>query len=350
MLIMSLMVLVKPSRLKIGLTTSFVTVESPIIRFTTSEADVTSSMTNVGGGEMETNTNSKGQQSSLTSMPLAIVTRIVFGDGEESISSQHLSDNSASSSSSSPSILHYRWQEHRTRGGLEMLGIKIERRSGSRAAGLERRSRRRVKKLAVKRTNSASVGIGLGVEASAVALSEPPPALVGTFKAVDPSDRLKEIAVAECANFSSGRGGVSSGVGGTTRTAAFLSRGAEISRRTIDEANGRGHSSSRNVSVSATNLSGVAASSTSAMEDEEQAFQDSLRYERLLCEFRALYPTEHWKNCCLYNDDFLRTINPHWLQFDPPSQLSHYILATLYAVIMVIGLFGNYLVIFMFLR
>nr|XP_018914573.1 PREDICTED: neuromedin-U receptor 2-like [Bemisia tabaci] len=86
-------------------------------------------------------------------------------------------------------------------------------------------------------------------------------------------------------------------------------------------------------------------SNVSGLSEDEEA-----RNQRILYAFRSAYPIEQWKNCCYFSEDFLASINPHWLQFTPPDRSSHYILASLYAVIMVVGLFGNYLVIFMFLR
>lgn len=43
-------------------------------------------------------------------------------------------------------------------------------------------------------------------------------------------------------------------------------------------------------------------------------------------------------------------VNPHWLQFDPPSHLSHLVLASVYVIIMVVGLAGNGLVVYLFIR
>nr|BAQ54741.1 opsin, rhodopsin-7 like [Somatochlora uchidai] len=72
---------------------------------------------------------------------------------------------------------------------------------------------------------------------------------------------------------------------------------------------------------------------------------------RMLRErFQSLWPTGLWKSHGLYNDDYLLLINPHWLGFPPPRPSSHYILAVLYTVVMVVGVSGNFLVIFMFCR
>lgn len=69
-------------------------------------------------------------------------------------------------------------------------------------------------------------------------------------------------------------------------------------------------------------------------------------YER----FKSVYPVEEWKSLGFFTEDFLYDINEHWLQFDPPTKTSHYTLAAMYAIIMTIGVVGNCLVIFMFLK
>lgn len=50
-------------------------------------------------------------------------------------------------------------------------------------------------------------------------------------------------------------------------------------------------------------------------------------------------------------DQALRcVVNPHWLTYSPPSHLCHVIITALYLVIMILGLVGNGLVIFLFIR
>ncbi|XP_047485265.1 uncharacterized protein LOC125036587 isoform X2 [Penaeus chinensis] len=41
-------------------------------------------------------------------------------------------------------------------------------------------------------------------------------------------------------------------------------------------------------------------------------------------------------------------VNPHWLEFDPPSHLSHLVLGAIYIIILIVGCFGNGLVIYLF--
>ncbi|XP_046671566.1 uncharacterized protein LOC124361549 [Homalodisca vitripennis] len=66
--------------------------------------------------------------------------------------------------------------------------------------------------------------------------------------------------------------------------------------------------------------------------------------------FRSRYPVEEWKSLGLFTEDYLHLIDKHWLQFSPPRHSSHYILAGLYTLVMTVGVTGNCLVIFMFLR
>lgn len=47
---------------------------------------------------------------------------------------------------------------------------------------------------------------------------------------------------------------------------------------------------------------------------------------------------------------FVASINPFWYQFSPPSAQAHYTLGVIHLIIMVVGLFGNALVMFMFIR
>lgn len=64
----------------------------------------------------------------------------------------------------------------------------------------------------------------------------------------------------------------------------------------------------------------------------------------------AKYPIAMWKDHGFYTDDYIKLINGHWLKFAPPSSTAHYVLGTLYTVIMVFGCFGNSLVIFMYIK
>lgn len=66
--------------------------------------------------------------------------------------------------------------------------------------------------------------------------------------------------------------------------------------------------------------------------------------------FISRHPVDDWKALGYFTEDYLHVISKHWLQFPPASHSSHYVLAVLYALIMSVGVTGNFLVIFMFLR
>lgn len=51
-----------------------------------------------------------------------------------------------------------------------------------------------------------------------------------------------------------------------------------------------------------------------------------------------------------FSDNYLKTVHRHWLSFPPPPHAAHYFLAVLYICIMILGIFGNSLVIFMFIK
>ncbi|XP_039965047.1 opsin, ultraviolet-sensitive [Bactrocera tryoni] len=51
-----------------------------------------------------------------------------------------------------------------------------------------------------------------------------------------------------------------------------------------------------------------------------------------------------------YDVSYIERINPFWLQFEPPSTRTYYIMAIIYIIISSIGCLGNSLVIFMFVR
>lgn len=71
---------------------------------------------------------------------------------------------------------------------------------------------------------------------------------------------------------------------------------------------------------------------------------------RLILQFKTVYPIEVWKRYGLFSDDYIDRINVHWLKFPPPETSTHYLLAALYGIIMILGFTGNALVIFMFIR
>lgn len=70
----------------------------------------------------------------------------------------------------------------------------------------------------------------------------------------------------------------------------------------------------------------------------------------LIEKFKEQWPIEKWHRYGLFHDDYLVMINPHWLQYPPPSALINYTLGSFYMVMLCIGCFGNILVLFMYCR
>ncbi|XP_076368155.1 opsin-2-like [Tachypleus tridentatus] len=60
----------------------------------------------------------------------------------------------------------------------------------------------------------------------------------------------------------------------------------------------------------------------------------------------AASPLDKWKT--ILTSEFLQLVPNHWLQFDPPSDSSHYILGTVYFVVMMTGILGNGTIVWLF--
>ncbi|XP_050442474.1 opsin, ultraviolet-sensitive-like [Adelges cooleyi] len=67
-------------------------------------------------------------------------------------------------------------------------------------------------------------------------------------------------------------------------------------------------------------------------------------------QFHRKYPVHLWKDHGFYTDDFFELINKNWLKHEPTSAFKHYIMGIMYTIIMVVGCFGNALVIIMYIR
>jgi hypothetical protein len=89
--------------------------------------------------------------------------------------------------------------------------------------------------------------------------------------------------------------------------------------------------------------------STTTIDGFPVPVEDS-EWDQLVRTFSAKYPMESWERLGHFDESYLRLINRHWLTFDPPSPSTHHFLAALYVLLMIIGLSGNFLVIFMFVR
>lgn len=71
---------------------------------------------------------------------------------------------------------------------------------------------------------------------------------------------------------------------------------------------------------------------------------------QILKKFKELWPVGLWLKYGLFTENYLSSINPHWLQFAPPDPRVQYVLASVYLIILIIGCFGNILVLCMYLR
>ncbi|XP_030766864.1 opsin, ultraviolet-sensitive-like isoform X2 [Sitophilus oryzae] len=76
---------------------------------------------------------------------------------------------------------------------------------------------------------------------------------------------------------------------------------------------------------------------------------DNTTIDRIIEEFKSKWEVKEWTRH-FFTEDHLTDINIHWLKFDAPKKSSFIILAVLYIIVMVLGLFGNYLVVFLFMR
>ncbi|XP_050308710.1 opsin, ultraviolet-sensitive-like [Anthonomus grandis grandis] len=72
--------------------------------------------------------------------------------------------------------------------------------------------------------------------------------------------------------------------------------------------------------------------------------------EDLIEQFKRNWQVKVWINRGFFTEGYIYDINVHWLQFKPPDSSKFYILGALYLVIMVFGMVGNGLVIFLFCR
>lgn len=70
----------------------------------------------------------------------------------------------------------------------------------------------------------------------------------------------------------------------------------------------------------------------------------------LVEKFKEMWHIDDWINMGLFTENYINDINNHWLQFEPPSDSSFYALSILYTIIMIFGVFGNSLVIYLYLK
>lgn len=73
-------------------------------------------------------------------------------------------------------------------------------------------------------------------------------------------------------------------------------------------------------------------------------------FAKVITFFKETHPVASWTKFGLFQEDYVNSINEHWLRYMPPQKSSHYILAVLYIIIMTIGWSGNVFVIYIFSR
>lgn len=84
--------------------------------------------------------------------------------------------------------------------------------------------------------------------------------------------------------------------------------------------------------------------------DPNQTSTNTNQDNNLIENFKEKWPVNIWRERGFYTDDYLKLINPHWLQFPPPRPEEHYVFGSIYIVMMVSGIIGNTLVLLMYFR
>lgn len=89
----------------------------------------------------------------------------------------------------------------------------------------------------------------------------------------------------------------------------------------------------------------------SLMEEQERrrGMKNDKDPQQLQCSSSGAVTPGAW-SAVIKDRELLCVVNPHWLTFDPPSTLCHILLALIYLVLMAVGVVGNGLVIYLFVR
>ncbi|XP_041971318.1 opsin, ultraviolet-sensitive-like isoform X1 [Aricia agestis] len=72
--------------------------------------------------------------------------------------------------------------------------------------------------------------------------------------------------------------------------------------------------------------------------------------ESVYVKFKRKWPVYLWKHYGMFSEDYLLSINEHWLGWPPPAPALHYSLAGVYIALAVVGCTGNVVVILMYIR
>lgn len=70
----------------------------------------------------------------------------------------------------------------------------------------------------------------------------------------------------------------------------------------------------------------------------------------LIENFKENWPVQNWIDSGYFSEEYINDINIHWLKYPPPEPLNFYLIAIYYIFIMIFGLAGNTLVLYLFFR
>lgn len=74
------------------------------------------------------------------------------------------------------------------------------------------------------------------------------------------------------------------------------------------------------------------------------------KHRILVNNFKKTWPVQLWRKYGIFTDDYIELLNDHWLQFSPPPEALHHALGGFYIIFATVGLCGNMLVVFMYIR
>lgn len=70
----------------------------------------------------------------------------------------------------------------------------------------------------------------------------------------------------------------------------------------------------------------------------------------LIQNFKHNWPIEEWIEHGFFSEEYIKDINVHWLKYPSPEPIHFYIFGAIYLFIAIVGIVGNILVIYLFIR
>lgn len=70
----------------------------------------------------------------------------------------------------------------------------------------------------------------------------------------------------------------------------------------------------------------------------------------LIRDLKKNWPIQEWIDDGYFTEEYIKDINVHWLKYPSPEPINFYIFGAIYLFITIIGLVGNVLVIYLFIR